>query len=1129
MRRTSAATCRLLAALFVVASVAILGSGSLSAQPPTPALPQELPPTRDEIEQAQQRLQNDTQVVEEDRVRLNEAYQKTLEFLKSRQDWQARADAFKSAAENAPKTIEETQKKLDSADVPLDFSQLDRAAQQQMLLEQEAALRVKEEEIAKREAAPKAEDRLNTVIPERLLAITQRQAEITAILADPPGDTPASLAKRKSLLAEKAALQAEADTLAAERQTFGATAELRALERRLATREVQRLTHNVKLLREAIDAARLKQAALEAKAAADLAAAVQGRILRAYAEQNSELASRRETLATTLKELNEQIEVTDAELRQIRTDFERIEKRLTQSGVNTAMGLVLQKQRASLGAPQAYRNSIRARQQLMGQLQVETYNLEELESEIPQFAAAAQAAANSASLEAGADELALQQAVETLVANRQDYIGQLQQDNDLYFRRLVELDTLETDLLRLTQNFEAFIKEQVLWVPNRQPINRDDLGRVWLAVSRRLTPHRLAQEWKSLSQVIWAHWGWLLAAMLLVGSIFFVERRIKARLDGINQMLDEDKNYSFTPTLQCIFFTLLGAALWPGVLLLLGNMLSSSKSATTLWLAAGESLYQTSLLLFALDAIRKTCRRGGLAIAHFGWEQASVLRFHHRIRWVLWMAVPLTFAILMLRNDLVSLEKAAVARVLFLIGMVALLIGLPLLASPFSRVVRDALGQSSQSWFARMYYVWLAITAAIPATLAILTAMGYSYTASQMAGRIFGAFCVLYGVMCAHAAVVRWLVLARRRLAIVEAEEQARHAAATLENAPSELAESALSHVEVVNPEDIDLTAIDAEQRGLVRNVTLMAVVVLMWILWNDVLPALRFVETISLWKGADGVAINLGNAALAAITIAVTFMVTKTAPSLLETTVLHRMPLDPGARFAITTISRYLFSIMGAVIACHQIGFSWFNVQWFIAAVTVGLGFGLQEIFANFVSGLILLLERPIRVGDVVTVGETTGVVVRIRMRATTIRDWDRKELIVPNKEFITGRLLNWTLSDSTNRLVIEVGVSYSTDVEYARLVLLRVLRRHPEVLKDPSPTVVFDGFMDSSLRMVARLFLENLENRLTVTHELHAQILRAFRDAKIDIPFPQRDLHIRSTVERAQLAGDGNTSKAG
>jgi potassium-dependent mechanosensitive channel len=171
-----------------------------------------------------------------------------------------------------------------------------------------------------------------------------------------------------------------------------------------------------------------------------------------------------------------------------------------------------------------------------------------------------------------------------------------------------------------------------------------------------------------------------------------------------------------------------------------------------------------------------------------------------------------------------------------------------------------------------------------------------------------------------------------------------------------------------------------------------------------------------------------------------------------------------------------------------------------------------LQEIFANFISGLIILFERPIRVGDVVTVDAITGVVAKIRMRATTVTNGDRKELIIPNKEFITGRVLNWTLSDQVNRLTINVGVPYGADTKRVEQILLQVAKNHPAVLADPPPSVSLEAFGDSALNFVLRCFLPNMDNRSSATHELHMAIDQEFRAAGIEIPYPQHDVHVRS-----------------
>ncbi len=206
---------------------------------------------------------------------------------------------------------------------------------------------------------------------------------------------------------------------------------------------------------------------------------------------------------------------------------------------------------------------------------------------------------------------------------------------------------------------------------------------------------------------------------------------------------------------------------------------------------------------------------------------------------------------------------------------------------------------------------------------------------------------------------------------------------------------------------------------------------------------------------------------------------------------------------------------MVGVFSVLSVIGWNWSQIQWLVAALSVGLGFGLQEIVANFVSGLVILFERPVRVGDTVTVGQLTGTVSRVRIRATTITDWDRKEIIVPNKAFITEQVVNWTLSDPITRVVIPVSVAYGSDVNLTQKVVLETLTSLPLVLDEPPAQVYFTGFGDSSLNFTLHAYLRQLSDRLPLVHDVHEAVLKALRDNGIQIPFPQQDIHIRSNVE--------------
>tara|TARA_A100001391_G_scaffold92371_1_gene61057 strand:- start:1157 stop:2122 length:966 start_codon:yes stop_codon:yes gene_type:complete len=276
-------------------------------------------------------------------------------------------------------------------------------------------------------------------------------------------------------------------------------------------------------------------------------------------------------------------------------------------------------------------------------------------------------------------------------------------------------------------------------------------------------------------------------------------------------------------------------------------------------------------------------------------------------------------------------------------------------------------------------------------------------------------------------------------------------------------------------------------------------------------------------------VSITLADIGFSLIVLIATWIAFRNIPGLIEIVVLQRLPLDAGSRYALSTVLRYLIAIAGILVAFKAVGISWSNVQWLAAALTFGLAFGLQEIFANFVSGLIILAERPIRLGDTVTVGGVSGTVMRIRMRATTISDWDRKELVIPNKTFITGEVINWSLTDPVLRIKIEVGVSYSSDIDKVERLLLKIAKRNATVLPDPEPRVLFKDFGDSTLNFELRVFIPHIDFYVPVRNEINRDIFKSFGKEGIEIAFPQRDLHVRSIGDLSKLIASSEETENG
>lgn len=228
----------------------------------------------------------------------------------------------------------------------------------------------------------------------------------------------------------------------------------------------------------------------------------------------------------------------------------------------------------------------------------------------------------------------------------------------------------------------------------------------------------------------------------------------------------------------------------------------------------------------------------------------------------------------------------------------------------------------------------------------------------------------------------------------------------------------------------------------------------------------------------------------------------------------LSKMPMERGAREAMVTMIGYVGVTVAIVVTLGIAGIDYTNLALVAGALSLGIGFGLQNIVNNFISGLILLFERPVKTGDWIMVGNTEGHVKQIRIRATQIQTFDRADVIVPNSELISGQVTNWMLRDPRGRIRVPIGVAYGSDTQKVKEILLEIANEHAEVVTNgsaPVPKVMFRSFGDSALDFELRCFIKNIDSRIEVISDLNFSIDAAFRDNNIEIPFPQRDLHVK------------------
>jgi potassium efflux system protein len=585
------------------------------------------------------------------------------------------------------------------------------------------------------------------------------------------------------------------------------------------------------------------------------------------------------------------------------------------------------------------------------------------------------------------------------------------------------------------------------------------------------------------------------------------------RLRRFNSILGERASRAnvtaFLPTAQTILLCLVLSLPVPILLLFLGWRLQTASQHASFPQAASLGLQVAARYFFSLEFLRQAVRRGGLAESHFQWSTDVCRMLRNNLRWFLDVAVLMVGTVAILSSAADQPWESSLGRMLFVALMLICSCLFLRILRPKSGVLANYLKSHPGGWADRLRFLWYAGFGSAPLALAALSWFGYHYTALRLAMHLHTSVIAMVGMLLLHAMLRRWLWLSRRKILLSQARSRLEVAQKRDPHAPF----SGLSH----NKEDFDLQEINAQTMRLITSGMVVSVFAALLFIWSGVMPAVSALDAIPLWnvEGATPdkpIPITLAHLLLSIPLLAMTLVAARNLPGLLEIALLQHLPLENAVRYAIATLSRYTIFILGIAITFNTVGVRWSSIQWLVAALGVGLGFGLQEIFANFISGLILLFEQPIRVGDVITLGDTTGSVSRIRMRATTITNWDRQELIIPNKDLITGRLLNWTLSDSTNRVKLQLGIAYGSDTERACQILTQICTSHPNVMKEPLPAAHFESFGDNSLNIVVRLFLANLDLRLQTRHELLTEIHRRFQEAAIEISFPQRDLHIRS-----------------
>ncbi len=640
----------------------------------------------------------------------------------------------------------------------------------------------------------------------------------------------------------------------------------------------------------------------------------------------------------------------------------------------------------------------------------------------------------------------VRQQLTQLLNDQQNLYERLQAGYSNLINQWVLLDQSQLRLIGLAAQHRQHLDYRLLWLPTGPRIDQ-----AWARASiPELSKLLELPEWDLSPSFLWMLVLWLF--WLLLGR--FWKYRLKWLSEPIGKVGRDKLQYTF----RALLVTAVMALPFP---VLIGFTIQE---------------FSLALIIFILLFIEKLFVPKGVAISHFHWPSKLSLpvRLTATVLAVSWIIVYL-------------LEKNAsrwgdFGNVIYQTMQMFLQLGMAL-------VLFVILWKITQKQWQKLVGTFLLLPLF---GLSALSALGYSYSVNQISDRLFQTFALLLVGILFLQLILRSFSISARRIvfqrALARREARQKEEETAIEMMP-----------------DLSIQDINEQVRSLLVLVMGLGFLAGLWPIWGNLMPALGEIAVISQLDGQF--TLTLGNLALSIGILILIPLVNANLPGTLEILFAR---LDSGSRYALVAILRYAIISGGIIFALDRLGLPWSQLQWLVAALGVGLGFGLQEIFANFVSGLILLIERPLRVGDTITVNDFHGTVSKIRIRATTIVDWDNKEIVVPNRALITGTLINWTLTNNITRIIIGIRIPYQCDPKQVHGIIEQVVQENASILTDPAAAVWLRRFGDYSVEFEVFAYVAEIGHRLSTIHSLHVDLWQRLQESGLSVPLPQLDVHL-------------------
>jgi miniconductance mechanosensitive channel len=1035
-----------------------------------------------------------------------ELLQSALNALDERKGSLERAQQYQQVIDNFPKLSQTLRTQLNNLreeprDVPSGMTS--DALNQEILQVSSQLLEKSRQAQQEQDRAREIADSLSQ-LPQQQTDARRQLNEVERRIGTQSGNSPQNI----SLQAESSRLKAQVDELELAQLSANNRQELARMRSELAQKQSQQLDAYLQALRNQLNSQRQREAerALEST---ELLAENSDNLPAGIVEQfkvNRELSAALNQQAQRMDLVASQQRQATNQTLQVRQALNTLREQSQWLGSSNLLGEALRAQVARL--PEMPKP-----QQLdteMAQLRVQRLRYEDQLNKQPQIRQLHQADGQPLTSEQN-------RILEAQLRTQRELLNSLLQGGDTLILELTKLKVSNSQLEDALKEVNEATHRYLFWTSDVRPMGFSWPIDIVQDLRRLISLDTFGQVGKAGVMILTSKETIfpLLAALILVGFSIYSRRHFTRFLERSSARVGKVTQDHFWLTLRTVFWSILVASPLPVLWMTLGYGLREAWPYP-LAVAIGDGVTATVPLLWVVMICATFARPNGLFIAHFAWPRQRVTRAMRYYLMSIGLIVPFIMALIMFDNLNDREFSGSLGRLCFMLICGALaMVTLSLKRAGIPLYV-DKTG-SGDNMVNRM--LWnLLLSAPLVAILA--AAVGYLATAQALLARLETSVAIWFLLLVVYHIIRRWMLIQRRRLAFDRAKH--RRAEILAQRARGEEEPHNTSSTEGTTEADeveLDLDAISTQSLRLVRSILMLIALLSVIVLWSEIHSAFGFLENISLWDATSTVQgveslepITLGAVLIAILVLIITTQLVRNFPALLELALLQHLDLTPGTGYAITTITKYLILLFGGLVGFSMIGIEWSKLQWLVAALGVGLGFGLQEIFANFISGLIILFEKPIRIGDTVTIRDLTGSITRINTRATTISDWDRKEIIVPNKAFITEQFINWSLSDSVTRVVLTVPAPSDANSEEVTQILYTAAERCSLVIDNPAPEVFLVDLQQGIQIFELRIYAAEMGHRMPLRHEIHQLILAGFREHGIDMPFPPFQMRLET-----------------